>query len=248
MSETGELEKDKARLDWLADPENQIGNVQLPTGAVMGNLHSLRAAIDAAMSGDFEARDVDSNTEPCECRDWCRDGQDRFSVHHPRCQHYVPPTPDPRMAKFGERVWRIIKENPEACSEEFVWDHIMPNAEAVGLCEHVEYDPETHGEGIDAEPGSNIWWWGNDSANENRPVNSADGRLSSSASFAISGTELDVCRDIESRQQMGIEKYGMTVATNPAHLLEWLQHAYEESLDKAIYLKRAIAELGSANR
>jgi len=67
------------------------------------------------------------------------------------------------------------------------------------------------------------------------------------AVFAVSGTELDVCRDIASRQQMGIRKYGMTVATNPAHLLEWLQHAYEESLDKAIYLKRAIAELDSAN-
>lgn len=66
--------------------------------------------------------------------------------------------------------------------------------------------------------------------------------------FAVSGTELDVCRDIEHRQQMGIRKYGMTVATNPAHLREWLQHAYEESLDKAIYLKRAIAELDSANR
>jgi hypothetical protein len=39
----------------------------------------------------------------------------------------------------------------------------------------------------------------------------------------------------------------MTVATNPAHLREWLQHAYQESLDKAIYLKRAIAELDSAN-
>jgi hypothetical protein len=65
--------------------------------------------------------------------------------------------------------------------------------------------------------------------------------------FAVSGTELDVCRDIESRQQMGIRKYGMTVATNPAHLREWLQHAYQESLDKAIYLKRAIAELDSAN-
>lgn len=61
----------------------------------------------------------------------------------------------------------------------------------------------------------------------------------------VSGTELDVCKDIEFRQQQGIHKYGMTVASNPAHLREWLQHAYEESLDKAIYLKRAIAELDS---
>ena len=43
------LEADKKRLDWLADPSNHIGNVQLPTEAVMANPHSLRAAIDAAM-------------------------------------------------------------------------------------------------------------------------------------------------------------------------------------------------------
>lgn len=48
------LEADKRRLDWLADPENAIGNVQLPCGAVMENIGSLRDAIDAAMSGDYE--------------------------------------------------------------------------------------------------------------------------------------------------------------------------------------------------
>lgn len=40
---------DAERLDWLADPNNNIGNVQLPTECVTENLHSLRAAIDAAM-------------------------------------------------------------------------------------------------------------------------------------------------------------------------------------------------------
>lgn len=45
-----ELSKDRDRLDWLADPDNQIGNVQLPTEIVMQNIHSLRAAIDAARS------------------------------------------------------------------------------------------------------------------------------------------------------------------------------------------------------
>ncbi|MCM2310311.1 MAG: hypothetical protein NDI84_02810 [Steroidobacteraceae bacterium] len=42
--------QDAKRLDWLADPENTIGNVQLPTEAVTANLHSLRDAIDAAMA------------------------------------------------------------------------------------------------------------------------------------------------------------------------------------------------------
>lgn len=43
------LLKDKARLDWLADVNNSIGNVQLPRDIVERNLHSLRDAIDEAM-------------------------------------------------------------------------------------------------------------------------------------------------------------------------------------------------------
>ena len=54
------------------------------------------------------------------------------------------------------------------------------------------------------------------------------------------GTELRVCQDIAERQQKGIVKYGVTVEANPLSLREWLQHAYEETLDKAVYLKRAI--------
>ena len=41
---------DTVRLDWLADMENNIGNVQLPTECVQAHPESLRAAIDAAMS------------------------------------------------------------------------------------------------------------------------------------------------------------------------------------------------------
>lgn len=57
------------------------------------------------------------------------------------------------------------------------------------------------------------------------------------------GTEANVCLDIGSRQEKGIAKYGTTVADNPLSLRQWLQHAYEETLDQAIYLKRAIAEI-----
>ena len=42
-------EQDSRRIDWLADPGNTIGNVQLPTECVERNLHSLRAAIDDSM-------------------------------------------------------------------------------------------------------------------------------------------------------------------------------------------------------
>ncbi len=57
------------------------------------------------------------------------------------------------------------------------------------------------------------------------------------------GIEAAVCNDIAERQQKGIAKYGVTVADNPLTLKQWLQHAYEETLDKAVYLKRAIAEI-----
>lgn len=43
------LKRDKERLDWLADIENSIGNVQLPRVCVERNPHSLRDAIDDAM-------------------------------------------------------------------------------------------------------------------------------------------------------------------------------------------------------
>lgn len=57
------------------------------------------------------------------------------------------------------------------------------------------------------------------------------------------GIEAAVCSDIARRQQMGIAKYGQTVADNALELRAWLQHAYEEHLDAAIYLRRAIAEI-----
>jgi hypothetical protein len=50
LSRLQELEKDKIRLDWLADVNNHVGNVVLPKECVVRNLHSLRAAIDDAMT------------------------------------------------------------------------------------------------------------------------------------------------------------------------------------------------------
>jgi hypothetical protein len=57
------------------------------------------------------------------------------------------------------------------------------------------------------------------------------------------GTELQVCQDITARQQHGLAKYGVSVQDNPLTLKQWLQHSYEECLDQAIYLRRAIEEL-----
>jgi hypothetical protein len=60
----------------------------------------------------------------------------------------------------------------------------------------------------------------------------------------VSGIEALVCDDIAKRQQVGIAKYGTTVAENMLSHTEWLQHAYEEALDLAIYLKMAMSEKG----
>ena len=62
------------------------------------------------------------------------------------------------------------------------------------------------------------------------------------------GTEGAVCLDIAARQTKGLAKYGMPVAQNPLPLRQWLQHAYEECLDQAVYLKRAMDEMDSEKR
>lgn len=53
----------------------------------------------------------------------------------------------------------------------------------------------------------------------------------------------EVRNDLLNRSQTGIEKYGTTLDRTDVDLQGWLQHAYEETIDKALYLKRAIKEL-----
>lgn len=67
------------------------------------------------------------------------------------------------------------------------------------------------------------------------------------AQCSASGVEAEVCADIAARQQRGIQKYGTTVSENPLSLEQWLQHAYEECLDQAIYLKKAIDVMRTQN-
>lgn len=61
----------------------------------------------------------------------------------------------------------------------------------------------------------------------------------------IEDTETAVCRNIKDRQQLGLKKYGRSVANNNLTERQWLQHAYEEALDLSIYLKRLIQEMDS---
>lgn len=60
--------------------------------------------------------------------------------------------------------------------------------------------------------------------------------------------EKQVSDDILARQRLGIAKYGLAVADNPLSLRKWLRHAYEECLDQAVYLRRAMDELDREDR
>lgn len=49
------------------------------------------------------------------------------------------------------------------------------------------------------------------------------------------------------RSNVGIAKYGTTLTDNKGDLRYWLNHALEECLDQANYLKRAIMEIDKNN-
>lgn len=52
-----------------------------------------------------------------------------------------------------------------------------------------------------------------------------------------------VREDLLQRSQKGIDKYKTTLDRKDLSLKDWLQHAYEECLDQANYLKKSIIEL-----
>lgn len=52
-----------------------------------------------------------------------------------------------------------------------------------------------------------------------------------------------VRQDLLERSQKGINKYGVTLDRRDLTLKDWLQHAYEECLDQANYLKRCIVQI-----
>ena len=46
--------------------------------------------------------------------------------------------------------------------------------------------------------------------------------------------------DLQARSERGIAKYNTTLDRTDLTQKEWLQHAYEEALDFALYLKKLI--------
>lgn len=51
---------------------------------------------------------------------------------------------------------------------------------------------------------------------------------------------LNVIKDLNERSKIGVVKYKTTLDVSNMELTEWLQHAYEECLDQANYLKGAL--------
>jgi hypothetical protein len=51
-----------------------------------------------------------------------------------------------------------------------------------------------------------------------------------------------VIADMKVREERGLSKYGTTMDRKDLTTKEWLQHAYEEALDLAVYLKKVINE------
>lgn len=51
-----------------------------------------------------------------------------------------------------------------------------------------------------------------------------------------------VCADLKLRSELGIAKYGTTLARTDLGRQEWLQHLYEELLDAAAYVKRLMVK------
>ncbi len=50
-----------------------------------------------------------------------------------------------------------------------------------------------------------------------------------------------VIADMRVREERGLMKYGTTVDRTDLTQAQWLQHAYEEALDLAIYLKKVMS-------
>jgi len=57
-----------------------------------------------------------------------------------------------------------------------------------------------------------------------------------------------VRQDLLDRSNLGISKYNNTLDRTDIDLKGWLQHAYEECLDQANYLKRSIIEIEKNER
>jgi len=64
----------------------------------------------------------------------------------------------------------------------------------------------------------------------------------------MSKIEDKVTEKIQSRAELGLNKYGLTMERTDLTTLEWLKHAQEEAMDSAVYLERLIQDYESKNK
>lgn len=64
------------------------------------------------------------------------------------------------VSLFGSLVWDWIRNQGGSFTGSECSEDLLTLAEKAGLCQRVKYDPAVHGEGIKADPGAEIWWWG----------------------------------------------------------------------------------------
>lgn len=70
------------------------------------------------------------------------------------------PIPDSaQLAQFGSDVVAWLKRDDYWCFEDGT--DLCELAVTAGLLQRVKYEPADHGEVRDAEPGDEIFWWGN---------------------------------------------------------------------------------------
>lgn len=67
-----------------------------------------------------------------------------------------------KYAKFGRLLWEMINRGPANTGSGEGIVELLPIAERAGLCRKVFYDPAKHGDISEAEPGSKIWYWGDE--------------------------------------------------------------------------------------
>ena len=53
----------------------------------------------------------------------------------------------------------------------------------------------------------------------------------------------NVISDLRKREEKGLKEYGTTVDRKDLTLKDWLNESYEEALDLAVYLRRAMDDL-----
>jgi hypothetical protein len=58
-----------------------------------------------------------------------------------------------------------------------------------------------------------------------------------------SNTLESIIADLRKREEKGLKEYGTTVDRKDLILKDWIKEAYEEALDLAVYLRRAMDDI-----